>query len=193
MQLLPHTNNRDCVSSCAKEVLDAVPGLLWYVRLHMRKHRKGLSVPQFRALLKVQNHPAASLSMVAEHLGASMPTASRTVDTLVAKGLLSRESSSEDRRQVRLQLTADGKAIVCAARRATQAQMEAQFAHLSPAERSTVRDGMHILKQLIESMGYSGVGLGVDVHADPDREENAQAGGEPGRPAHSSSGNNHRR
>src|ERR1043165_3864045 len=76
MQLISKPIEPGCVHSCAKEVLDAVPSLFWYVRLQMRKHRQGLSVPQFRGLVKVRNESAVSLSAVADHLGASLPTRS---------------------------------------------------------------------------------------------------------------------
>src|SRR3954468_19567639 len=106
-------------ATCARELLDAAPSLIWYIRLNMRQHRKGLSVPQFRALVKIRNEPAASLSTVAEHLGSSLPTASRTVSTLVNKGLLSRSGSIQDRRQCALTLTARGRQIVEDAHAAT--------------------------------------------------------------------------
>ena len=90
MQLLSAANKSSGGNTCAQEVLEAAPSLVWYIRLHMRKHREGLSVPQFRALVKVRDVPAVSLSSVADHLGASMPTASRIVGKLVQRGLLMR-------------------------------------------------------------------------------------------------------
>jgi len=145
MQLLSPTTEAPPVAACAREVLDAAPILIWYVRLHMRRHRKGLSIPQFRALVKIRNEPAASLSAVAEHLGGSLPTASRTVATLVAKGLASRAPCTRDRRQCALTLTPRGRRIVENALAATQAQMEAELSGLSPAQRATVREAMALL------------------------------------------------
>src|SRR4051812_42492903 len=113
--------------SCSREVLDTAPSLFWYIRLHMRKHRQGLSVPQFRALIKVRQQPGVSLSEVAEHLGASLPTASRIIAKLVNRSYLTRTESNKDRRQMVLQLTPSGRALVEAAMDSTQAQMESEF------------------------------------------------------------------
>src|SRR6478672_7299944 len=92
-------------SECARELLDALPPVTWFMRRTMRSYRKGLSLPQFRALVLIDREPAVSLSAVADHLGVSLPTASRTVAGLVRKGLLSREGCRTDRRQCELSPT----------------------------------------------------------------------------------------
>jgi DNA-binding MarR family transcriptional regulator len=138
-------------TACATALLDTVPGLLWYVRRHMRRHRKGLSVPQFRALVQIQSNPQISLSCVAEHLGASLPTTSRLIANLVTKGFLSRSESRSDRRQVVLVLTPRGRAIIDAARAASIAQMEQEFAPLAAGDRETVCRAMTILAGFVEN------------------------------------------
>jgi DNA-binding MarR family transcriptional regulator len=138
-------------TACATALLDTVPGLLWYVRRHMRRHRKGLSVPQFRALVQIQSNPQISLSCVAEHLGASLPTTSRLIGNLVSKGFLSRSESPSDRRQVVLVLTPRGKAIIDAARAASIAQMEKEFAPLPAQDRETVCRAMTVLADFVDN------------------------------------------
>jgi DNA-binding MarR family transcriptional regulator len=117
----------------------------------MRRHRKGLSVPQFRALVQIQANPEISLSCVAEHLGASLPTTSRLIANLVTKGFLTRTESPSDRRQVELALTPRGMAIIDAARAASIEQMEREFEPLPPADRATVCEAMGILSRFVES------------------------------------------
>ncbi len=155
MQSLRATTETDCVTSCAREVLDTAPVLIWYIRRHMRKQRKGLSVPQFRALVKVRKEPGASLSVVAEHLGASLPTTSRVVAKLVDKGFLLRREGSEDRRQVLLEITPEGRSLVDAANASTQGHMEKELTSLNCAQREHVRQAMRILKELLESPGLA--------------------------------------
>ncbi|HVS72413.1 MAG TPA: MarR family transcriptional regulator [Phycisphaerae bacterium] len=135
--------------SCAAAILHTVPGLLWYVRRHMRSHRKGLSVPQFRTLVKVQQSPDISLSCVAEHLDASLPTTSRIVAILVQKGYLKRTASTRDRRQITLAVTRRGASVVDAARAASIAQMELEFAFVPPADRAAVCRAMGILADFV--------------------------------------------
>lgn len=177
MQSLRATSEADCVASCAREVLDAAPILIWYIRRHMRKQRKGLSVPQFRALVKVRKEPGVSLSSVAEHLGASLPTTSRVVAKLVMKGFLERREGSEDRRQVLLEITAAGRSLVDAATASTQAHMEKDLASLSKAQREHVRRAMRILTGILESAGIAAAA--AESRAQPARSEHRN--GDPGR------------
>ena len=108
---------------CAAEVLDVLPPVFWFVRRHMRAYREGLSLPQFRSLVRINRQPSASLSSVAEHLGASLPTTSRIVAGLVDKGLITREGSRHDRRQLSLMITPRGKAMLNKATRATRRRL----------------------------------------------------------------------
>ncbi len=156
MQSLLRTSKPEGISSTAREVLDAAPLLVWYIRRQMRQHRQGLSIPQFRALVKVRNEPGASLSAVAEHLGASMPTASRIVAILVSRGFLSRTSGDTDRRVVALHLSERGRAVMEAAHDATQARMEADLAGLSDGDRTMVHDAMVRLRGLFEAARFPG-------------------------------------
>lgn len=134
---------------CADEVLTGVPAAMRYIRQEMRDHRGApLSVPQFRALIFANVHAGPSLSALAEHLGLSLPTASRLADQLVRRGLLQRQRAASDRRRVSLTLTARGDRVYQVARRATRAALARRFAELSEAERRTMRRAMCILERL---------------------------------------------
>lgn len=146
MQLLSGATTGTSPAASSKELLEAVPVVMRFIRRHMRAHRADLSVPQFRALCLVDQQPSASLSAVAEHLASSLPTASRIVTGLVSQGLLKRESSSRDRRQVSLCITPSGRAVMAAARHATQTRLANEMDLLSANERSVVRQAMQILK-----------------------------------------------
>jgi DNA-binding MarR family transcriptional regulator len=131
---------------CAKEMLDAMPQVMWFIRRHMRQHRtRGMSIPQFRTLVLLDAQPTASLSHVAENLGSSLPTASRIVSGLVSKGLVVRQTCATDRRQCELQLTGTGRAVLSAGRRATEDRLAAELARLSDADRETVHTAMKLL------------------------------------------------
>src|SRR4051812_38600064 len=113
MQLLPvatiSTRSRSA-DACARAMLDGMPQVMWFIRRQMRRHRTHwLSVRQFRTLVRRDRYPTASLSAVAENLGAALPTASRMVAGLVEKGLVHRRDCPTDRRQVSLGLTAKGR------------------------------------------------------------------------------------
>lgn len=128
--------------------METWPGVTWFIRRQMRGHRRNLSVPQFRTLLRVNHHPGTSLSDVAEHLGVSLPTSSRIVDGLVKKGYLTRCGSVCDRRQIALGLSPSGRAVLNAARAATQTQLETKLGRLNDSQRGALLKAMQILRQV---------------------------------------------
>jgi DNA-binding MarR family transcriptional regulator len=158
MQPLPATTNQASSSACATALLDGAPGLFWYIRRHMRRHRQGVSIPQFRVLVKVQTDGEVSLSCVAEHLGASLPTTSRIVATLVNKGFLKRAHSTEDRRQLTISLTPKGRAIAVAAREASLRRMEEELSAMAAGDRAAICGAFEILSGFIGSARQAAAG-----------------------------------
>jgi len=78
----------------------------------MRSRRSpDFTVPQFRTLALVNRNRGLSLSDVASHMGKTLPSASRLVDGLIGRGLMSREEHPVDRRRVRLAITHRGLSI----------------------------------------------------------------------------------
>jgi DNA-binding MarR family transcriptional regulator len=147
-QLLETTNKSPQIVECAREVLDALPPVMWFVRRQMRSHRGGLSLAQFRSLGRVNRLPQATLSVVAEHLGATLPTASRIVSGLVDKSLMTRKGCRWDRRQVLLELTPRGREVLQTARQAAQRRMEMELDKLSAQECKSLIQATKILKGL---------------------------------------------
>jgi DNA-binding MarR family transcriptional regulator len=135
-------------------MLDGLPPVMWFIRCHMRKHRtRGLSVPQFRALALLDRYPTASLSLVAEHLGSSQPSASRLISGLVTRGFVTRRESAEDRRQIALLLTPRGKSVLRAAQQAAQESVAAEIEKLTGPQRVTVEAAMVILRDVFDRRG----------------------------------------
>src|SRR4051794_38266425 len=147
MQLLPSTTVDASPRCCARELLDVLPPVVWYIRCRMRSFRRGLSLPQFRALVFIDSQPDASLSACADHLGASKPTASRLIGGLVRRGLLARCDCEDDRRQLELSLTPRGREVLHTARAGTQALLAKELENLSPADRRKVLDAMRVLEK----------------------------------------------
>ena len=158
MQLLHETTfDASQPAGCGREVLDAVPPLIWFIRRNMKKFHKGLSIPQFRSLVFVQRQPCASLSALSEHLGSSMPTASRIAQGLVSQGLLRRQGCPDDRRQLSLAITERGQSVLAAAWSGTQEKLAGELEKLSPPERSVIVQAMGIIKTIFGSMGLGDV------------------------------------
>ena len=166
--LLRTTDQSPAVSDTADAVLDVVPPVVWFIRRQMRCHRKDLSLPQFRVLACVDHEPRVSLSTVADFLGASLPTASRIVSGLVNKGLIERAGRDEDRRQLSLQLTDDGRSLMRRARKGAGEQMEKELHDLTAAQRQSVTVAMFILRGIFGSAGFC---LGAKRPLPPRRRE----------------------
>jgi DNA-binding MarR family transcriptional regulator len=132
---------------CARELLDVVPMIMLSIRAEMRSHRvAGLSVPQFRTMLHLRRHPGISLVDVADHLGLTPPSTSKLIDGLVARDLVVRKSSSQDRRRIALQLSAKGEQSLDVADRATRDNLVAKIQSLSPSEREALIQSLQLLK-----------------------------------------------
>jgi DNA-binding MarR family transcriptional regulator len=71
-----------------------------------------LTVPQLRVLVLVGSEGSVNVSAVAEALGVNPSNASRTTDTLVRAGLVDRQTSHTDRRNVELTLSGDGERLL---------------------------------------------------------------------------------
>jgi DNA-binding MarR family transcriptional regulator len=132
--------------ACASEVLDSVPLVMRVIRKHLRRHRRDLTIPQFRALWYIDTGgDGHSLSDVADFIGLSLPAMSRLIDGLVEQKLVKRRTCDEDRRHVRLSLTASGRATLADARRRAQAHIVKAIKRLTPEQKATVVDAMRIL------------------------------------------------
>ena len=159
MQLLQNTINRLVPGStpaatssstsdeaCARDLLDTVPLIMRVIRQHMRRHRSGLTIPQFRSLCYISTSDGSSLSSVADFIGLSLPAMSRLVDGLVEKRLMKRRTSDDDRRHVRLTVTPDGQAALREARQMAQSHLTEALAQLAPKQRAAVAGVMQLLR-----------------------------------------------
>ena len=136
-------------AQCAAALIDVVPLIMRAIREEMRKHRAtDLSVPQFRVLMFLNRRQEATLSQVAEHLGVTLPSASRMVDGLADRGLLTRRISPSDRRYVALAVTGRGRSRVESADRATQLRLAEMLGTLPADERLAVVQVMDVLRPI---------------------------------------------
>ena len=152
MQPLPRATNEASAGSCARELVEVSIPLNWYIRRKLRAHRRGLSVPQFRALVLVANQPRTSLSALSDHLEVSLPNASRIVSGLVEKRLLGRAGNASDRRQMSLEITAKGRDMLESAWSATQSQVAEELAPLTLDQRRSLLAVLALMKSMFGSL-----------------------------------------
>jgi MarR family transcriptional regulator for hemolysin len=134
---------------CAVQLLDIVPVIMRYIRVEMRRSRGyDMTVPQFRTLAYLSSNQGSSLSGLAEHIGLTLPSASKMVDLLVARELVERIMCTEDRRRVKLSLTANGWAAWAMGYQAAKAYLAKKMSQLSEEEQEKVAQMMTIIKPL---------------------------------------------
>ncbi|MDB5322602.1 MAG: putative MarR family transcriptional regulator [Phycisphaerales bacterium] len=146
MQSLLRATNSAPSFDCASDLVDTVPLVMRVIRQHLRRHRSGLTVPQFRSLWFISTAAGHSLSAVADFIGLSLPAMSRLMDGLVDQKLVHRKTCNADRRHVRLSLTPSGEATLGEARELARAHIAESLSRLTERERSTVGAAMKILR-----------------------------------------------
>ena len=71
-----------------------------------------VTLTQFRVLVVLEGSPDVTVQALARRLAVNSSTAARTVDRLLAAELVTREENPSDRREVRLNLSPKGRALV---------------------------------------------------------------------------------
>lgn len=106
----------------------------------------GITIEQFHVMRHIFRG-ITSASELAKVKQTSRSAISQTVDTLVEKGLISRQYNSHDRRHIKLELTEKGAALLNAIFRQNRAWMKEQMSALSGTDLNTLIAAMDILKE----------------------------------------------
>jgi DNA-binding MarR family transcriptional regulator len=93
-------------------VLSASRALVGVVARSLGDMDSDITLGQYRALVLLCQHGRLNMSALADALAVKPSTATGLCDRMVQKGLISRSTSSESRREVTLQPTAIGRNIV---------------------------------------------------------------------------------
>jgi DNA-binding MarR family transcriptional regulator len=102
----------------------------------------GLTLPQLRSLLLIANRGSTNFRKLAKALGVTPSNVTGIVDRLVEQGLVSRTQNPEDRREMTLQATDKGKALVSNLKEAGMKRMTQVLSLLSLEELSALAQGL---------------------------------------------------
>ncbi len=105
---------------------------------------------QRSVLFTLDNHGRQSLGSLSEHECVTPPSMNRTVNSLVAAGLVTRATSEDDARRIELDLSEAGHAFVNETRRRRDAWFTQQLAALSADERRILDEALPVFKKLAE-------------------------------------------
>ena len=108
-----------------------------------------LTLPQYRVLAFLSEGSSVS-SALAQRLAVRPPSVTAVIDGMVARGLVQRRNVEDDRRCVRLALTAEGVRLLDAAEGAVDERMTALLEHLDdPAKVQRALDGLDVWREAL--------------------------------------------
>jgi DNA-binding MarR family transcriptional regulator len=94
-----------------------------------------VTLPQLRVLVMIASRGPLNLAAIAGGLGVHHSNATRACDRLAAAGLLNRAEDPSDRRNLLLDLTDDGRALVAAMNENRRAAISRVLALMPPSRR----------------------------------------------------------
>lgn len=110
----------------------------------------GLSAPRLSALSVLVFGGPRSLSALARTEQVTPATMSKLIGDLEADGLVVKRTDRADRRGVRIEVTAAGRALMMEGRKRRLALLQEQVAKLNPSERERLRDAAELMLRLGE-------------------------------------------
>lgn len=103
-----------------------------------------VTLPQFRVLVVLSSVGTLRIGALAERMNANHSTFSRTIDRMATHGLVDRATSADSRREVLVQVTEKGRALVDQVTASRRAEIAGILSRLTPAEQATVREGQQL-------------------------------------------------
>lgn len=94
-----------------------------------------ITIPQFRTLVVLSTQGSLNLAALAGLLDVQPSTTGRMVDRLVTTGLIDRRPNPQSRREVVIELTAHGRAVVESVTRRRRAEIAQVVDRMQPADR----------------------------------------------------------
>jgi DNA-binding MarR family transcriptional regulator len=116
-----------------------------------QERRTDLTATQLSALGTIRRHGPLTVGALAAYERVQPPSITRTVNCLGEMGLLRRESSASDGRQVVLHLSARGEELLAAERRRRDAWLAQRLRELDPADKEVLRRATALLEGLAQA------------------------------------------
>lgn len=137
----------------ASAVVQALRRLFRGVQEHSKAihKRTGLTGPQVWALRLLAESPGLSLGELAARMYAHPSTGSGVVERLVERGAVTRLPDPEDRRGVRLSLTASGQRLAASSPPPVQQALVDALAAMKPARRRALRAALEEIARHTET------------------------------------------
>ena len=103
---------------------------------------------QYTVLAQLKDNGPSTLRELAEREHVQAPSMTRIVNALTDQGFVSRSAHPEDRRQVKVDITPSGEAVLEEARGQRTAWLAQRVARLSDEDRLTLSRAAHIMQEM---------------------------------------------
>ena len=143
------------VKAAAQAILQVIPRIMRTIGSSRRWSGLTVSPAHFRLLSILANH-TCNLSELAVRQAVSLPTMSNSISVLVERGWVNRVPSQDDRRQVLLELTPDGRAALAKMKDEAEARVVELLDPLSPDDLKSLAAGLVILDRALVSAADAG-------------------------------------
>ncbi len=139
--------------------MNAVRSIVRAQRINTRaiELKMGISLAQLFVLQQLAEQPAQSLNDLADRTATHQSSVSVVVRRLVERGLVSRTSSTADKRRIELALTPEGRQLLVGAPTTFQTQLISGLSQLAPQDQAMLAD---LLEQWLRAAN-------IDIAAPP--------------------------
>jgi DNA-binding MarR family transcriptional regulator len=141
------------VQVVSQEIVKVIPLVMRTIAAEQKNASYPMSPANFR-LLNILAHHSCNMSELALRQAVSLPTMSNSISVLVERGWVKRAPSPDDRRQVLLELTPDGRAVLFDMKNRSEARVAELLGALSPDELAHLSAGLAVLEQAFAPVMY---------------------------------------
>ena len=134
------------VKAVAQEIVKVIPQVMRTIGAERQFSGHAMLPAHLHLLIILANHPC-NLSELAVRHAVSLPTMSNSISVLVERGWVNRVPSPDDRRQVLLELTPDGRVVLTEIKSRAEARVAEVLGKLSSDDLASLSAGLAVLEQ----------------------------------------------
>ncbi len=110
-----------------------------------------LTMPQLRCLQAITADGTALTTQLARRMNVAVPTMTSMIDGLTERGLVGRHPDPVDRRQVRIVMTDEGRAVLARYQKIVHARLRTLLAHLTTAQKKRLLAAMDDVASMLDA------------------------------------------
>lgn len=170
--------SNDITQQTTSKTFQVILFVMRVMSTEMRNSAQGTMYGQMAILQSIYTRPMTQ-SALAEAINVSGATISSTINTLEARGWVTRERDVTDRRVVWVKITADGKAMLDGMSKQFEGKIAAALDTLTPTQHHALDGGLdalhlvflHVLQQISSDVRFTGA---YDLEASGGAQEPSQ-------------------